>query len=111
MRRRRYLQVAGLTLAGGLAGCNDAGQADTPESTGTPTDTPTETPTPTEEEQEPTPTDDDQDDPETDAPNIDPPLWMKLLPRKNFTNESGDSTAFARTDWKWYLRMKDTSPD
>ena len=67
MRRRRYLQVAGLTLAGGLAGCNDAGQADTPESTDTPTDTPTETPTPTEEEQEPTLTEDDQDDPETNA--------------------------------------------
>ena len=111
MRRRRYLQVAGLTLAGGLAGCNDAGQAGTPESTGTPTNTPTETPTPTEEEQEPTPTEDDQDDPEADAPNIDPPLWMKLLPRENFTNESGDSTAFARTDWKWYLQMRDTSPN
>ena len=59
MRRRRCLQVAGLTLAGGLAGCNDAGQAGTPEPTDAPTDTPTETSTPPEEEQEPTPTDDD----------------------------------------------------
>ena len=110
MRRRRYLQVAGLTLSSGLAGCNDAGPAGTSEPTDAPTDTPTETLTPTEEE--PTPTEDDQDDSETDAPNIDTPLWMKLLPRKNLANESGDSTsAFARVDWKWYLQMRDTSPN
>ena len=112
MRRRRYLQVAGVTLAGGFAGCNDAGQAGTPESTDAPTATPTETPTPTEEEQEPTPTDDDQDDSETDAPNINPPLWIKLLPRKNLANESGDTTSvFARVDWEWYLQMRDNSPN
>ena len=110
MRRRRYLQVAGLTLSSGLAGCNDAGPAGTSEPTDAPTDTPTETPTPTEEE--PTPMEDDQNGPETDAPSIDPPLWMKLLPRKDLANESGDTTStFARVDWKWYLQMRDTSPN
>ncbi|PSP80424.1 hypothetical protein BRC88_06915 [Halobacteriales archaeon QS_4_69_225] len=110
MRRRRYLQVAGLTLAGGLAGCNDAGPVGTSEPTDAPTDTPTETPTPAEEK--PSPTEDGQNDPETDAPSINPPLWMKLLPRKNLINESGDTTStFARVDWKWYFQMRDTSPN
>jgi len=106
MRRRKYLQAAGLALASGLAGCNDRGGSDDSTPTAAPTTTPTETPTPTEE---PTPTRDDQT---ADPPGFTPPLWMRLLPRTHLANESGESSSgFLRMDWKWYLKMRTISPD
>ena len=62
MRRRRYLQAAALGMSG-LAGCTRLSQW---------TDTPTATPTPTES---PTAT------PREEAPAVDPPGYMELLPK------------------------------
>jgi hypothetical protein len=65
-------------------------------------ETPTETSTPT-----PEPT------PREDPPNVDPPLWLKLLPRDHLDNEGEYSEAaiFHRVDWEWYLGMRSTSPE
>jgi hypothetical protein len=104
MRRRRYLQTAGLALTGGLAGCSDLGMGDDATSTPTATDTPTPT-------EEPTPT--DEPTPREEPPNVDPPLWFKLLPRDHLDNEGEYSKAavFHRVDWEWYLGMRSTIPE
>ena len=98
MRRRRYLQTAGLALTGGLAGCSDLGVGD--DATSTPTETPTSTAT-----AEPTPRE--------DPPNVDPPLWLKLLPRDHLDNAGAysDGARFMRVDWEWYLGMRSTIPE
>jgi len=90
MRRRRYLQAAALG-ASGLAGCNALEQG---------TETPTATPTPTES---PTAT------PREEAPAVDPPSYMDLLPKPHLkgTEETPDAT-FVRIDWDWYLSHYDT---
>ncbi len=101
MRRRQYLQAAGLALTGGLAGCSElGGDASTPVATDTPTETATAEPTLTEE---PTPRE--------NPPNLDSPLWLKLIPLDYF-NEEGEYTkrmAFQRVDWEWYLQMRETT--
>ena len=104
MRRRRYLQTAGLVLTGGLAGCSDLGVGD--DSTSTPTKTPTSTPT-----EEPTAT--EEPTPREEPPNVDPALWLKVLPRDHLDNEGeySDRAVFHRVDWGWYLGMRSTSPE
>ena len=94
MRRRWYLQTAGLGLTGGLAGCSDLGMGD--DATSMPTATPTEEPTPREE-----------------PPNLDPPLWLKLLPRDYLDNEGeySDAAVFQRVDWEWYVGMRNVSQE
>jgi hypothetical protein len=96
MRRRWYLQTAGLGLTGGLAGCSDLGMGDDATSMPTATPTPTEEPTPREE-----------------PPNLDPPLWLKLLPRDYLDNEGeySDAAVFQRVDWEWYLGMRNVSQE
>ena len=90
MRRRRYLQAAALG-ASGLAGCNALNQG---------TDTPTTTPTPTVS---PTAT------PREEAPNVDPPAYMELLPKQHLKgNEETPEAFFVRVDWDWYLSHYDT---
>jgi hypothetical protein len=90
MRRRRYFQAAALA-ASGLAGCNAFGQR---------TDTPTETPMPTES---PTAT------PREEAPNVDAPAYMELLPKQHLKGTEETSNAnFVRVDWDWYLSHYDT---
>ena len=90
MRRRRYLQAVALG-ASGLAGCNTLDQG---------TNTPTTTPTQTES---PTPT------PREEAPSVDPPAYMDLLPKPHLKGTDETSNAnFARVDWDWYLSHYDT---
>lgn len=93
MRRQRYLQATAAVVTGGLAGCSDLGVGD--DATPTPTKTPTEEPTRREE-----------------PPNVDPPLWLKLLPRDHLDNEGdySDRAQFMRVDWEWYFGMRSTSP-
>jgi hypothetical protein len=103
MRRRRYLQAAGLSLTGGLAGCSKlGGDASTPAATDTTTETATAEPTPTDE---PTP----QENP----PDLDPPLWLNLIPLNYFGDEDEytERMAFQRVDWEWYLQMRETTPE
>jgi len=90
MRRRRYLQAVALG-ASGLAGCNALDQG---------TDTPTTTPTPTVS---PTAT------PREEAPNVDPPAYMELLPKQHLKGtEETPNANFVRVDWDWYLSHYDT---
>jgi hypothetical protein len=90
MRRRRYLQAAALG-ASGLAGCNALDQG---------TDTPTTTPTST---MSPTAT------PREEAPNVDPPPYMDLLPKQHLKGTDKTPNAnFVRVDWDWYLSHYDT---
>ena len=103
MRRRRYLQVAGLALASGLAGCSElGGDASTPAATNTSTATATAEPTPTDE---PTP--------RKNPPDLDPPLWLNLIPLDYFNDEGeyAEWMAFRRVDWEWYLQMRETTPE
>ena len=102
MRRRRYLQTAGLAVSGGLAGCSDLGMGNETTKTATKEPTPTETPTPTEE---PTP--------RQEPSNAAPPLWLLLLAREHLDNtgEFSDTAVFQRVDWEWYLGMRSTSPE
>ena len=90
MRRRRYLQAAALG-ASGIAGCNALnGGTDTP--TATPTPTVSRTATPREE-----------------APNVDPPAYMDLLPKQHLKGtEETPHASFGRVDWDWYLSHYDT---
>ena len=90
MRRRQYLQAAALG-ASGLAGCNALNQG-----TDTPTDTPKPTVTPTAT-------------PGEEAPNVDPPAYMELLPKQHLkgTDETPNAN-FVRVDWDWYLSNYDT---
>jgi len=90
MRRRRYLQAAALGSSG-LAGCTRLSQW---------TDTPTATPTPTES---PTATQREE------APAVDPPSYMDLLPKPHLNGTEETSNAnFVRVDWDWYLSHYDT---
>ena len=101
MRRRRCLQAAGLVLTGGFAGCSElGGDASTPVATDTPTATKTAEPT-----GEPTPRE--------NPPDLDPPLWLKLLPADYFDNRGKftEWKAFQRVDWEWYLQMRETTPE
>ena len=102
MRRRRYLQATAAVVTGGLAGCSDLGMGD--DATSTPTETPTPTSTPTATA-EPTPRE--------EPPNVDPPLWLKLLARDHLDNagEYSEAAVFERVDWEWYLGMRSTSPE
>ena len=103
MRRRKYLQAAGLVLTGGFAGCSElGGDASTPVATDTPTATATAESTPTEE---PTPRE--------NSPIINPPLWLKLIPFDYFDDkdEYTGRMAFQRVDWEWYLQMRETTPE
>jgi hypothetical protein len=72
------------------------------------TSTPTETSTPTS-----TPTVTAEPTPREDPPNVDPPLWLKLIPRDHLDNagEYSDGARFIRVDWEWYLGMRSTSPE
>ena len=90
MRRRRYLQAAALG-ASGLAGCNALDQgAETPTDTQTHTVTPTATP-------------------RDEAPSVDLPAYMEVLPKQHLkgTEETANAN-FVRVDWDWYLSHYDT---
>jgi len=103
MKRRQYLQAAGLVLTGGLAGCSEfGGDAPTPAAKDTQTGTATAEPTPTKEST-----------PRENPPNIDPPLWLKLIPFDYFDDEGKytESLKFQRVGWKWYLQMRETTPE
>ena len=90
MRRRRYLQAAALG-ASGFAGCNALNQGtDTPTDTRTPTVSPTATP-------------------REEAPTVDPPAYMDLLPKRHLKGtEVTPHAIFTRVDWDWYLSHYDT---
>jgi hypothetical protein len=105
MQRRKYLQTTAVGLTAGLAGC------DTPISNSTPTEAPTATPPETITE---TSTATEEPTPRENPPNVDPLLFLKVLPRKHLKEPSNDNPAtaiFQRVDWKWYLSMRETPPD
>ena len=78
MRRRRYLQTAGMVVTGGLPGWSELGVGTEMSPTAMDEPTPTETPTSTAE---PTP--------RQEPPNVAPPLWLLLLAREHLDNAGG----------------------